>query len=166
MPKALTVEAVASRWDVSAKAERVRAQQAAEFLGISLRMLQDLTKRGKIPAAKIGGIWTYDRNKIAGWARQNRLAIDAYAERTTRPKRAGVVYFIAANGMVKIGFTQNIDERMKAIQATSPTQIELIGTLPGSLRLEREIHERFKHARAHGEWFQATPEILRAAKGR
>jgi Meiotically up-regulated gene 113 len=32
--------------------------------------------------------------------------------------------------------------------------------VPGTLQTEREIHAKFAAHRLHGEWFEATPELL------
>lgn len=64
MAKALTPEMVA---------ERVRAERAAVILGVTVRTVQSLAKRGTIPAARVGGIWTFDETKLRAWVAQREI---------------------------------------------------------------------------------------------
>ena len=41
----------------------------------------------------------------------------------------------------------------------SPTPITLLMTVPGNLAAAAEIHEQFKSANHHGEWFSLTAEL-------
>jgi hypothetical protein len=61
---------------------------------------------------------------------------------------------------VKIGIAVDPDRRLSVLQEGSPEILELVATRPGTVVDERRLHERFAEARAHGEWFDATPEIL------
>lgn len=80
-----------------------------------------------------------------------------------------VVYAIAAEHMVKIGFTTNLDKRMRAIQTGCPFPIVCLGTAPGGQLLERALHRQFCRSRRHGEWFELTgverTELLRRLSG-
>jgi hypothetical protein len=90
---------------------------------------------------------------------------------------AGDVYFIfspdhAATrggeypGFVKIGWSKNVDTRLKSLQTSSPLPLTLLGKLAASRRLEKELHLRFEPYRASGEWFRLGYRIemfLRAA---
>lgn len=67
-----------------------------------------------------------------------------------------VVYAVAAEHMVKIGFTTDLDRRMREIQSTSPLRIDCLGTAPGGRELEAALHRQFARARKHGEWFELT----------
>lgn len=70
------------------------------------------------------------------------------------------VYFIRGGEFVKIGIAQDAEERLNAIQTTSPFPLSLLGWVPGRLADEARIHEELSDYRAHGEWFRATPEVL------
>jgi hypothetical protein len=76
------------------------------------------------------------------------------------PKQ-GVVYFIR-NGVrdrVKIGFSENHKVRLSSLQGASPDALMLIGTLPGTVKFERRMHERFKAYREKGEWFRVEGKL-------
>lgn len=75
-----------------------------------------------------------------------------------------MIYFIQADGVghVKIGFTANDDAavRLATLQVGSPVPLKLLGTIPGTLGDEKNLHRRFASARVHGEWFRPIPELL------
>lgn len=76
---------------------------------------------------------------------------------------AGFVYFIqdaVHGGKIKIGFSTNPARRVESIQSVNPNMMKVLGTLPGSERMERELHKRFKRLRRHGEWFAPEEELL------
>lgn len=73
--------------------------------------------------------------------------------------RDGWVYFIqvGAGGSIKIGWAKNPDTRMRALQTAHPARLRFLGVIPGTKARERELHERFAHARMQGEWFKRRP---------
>lgn len=77
-----------------------------------------------------------------------------------KPKR-GVVYFITngVRGRVKIGFSERHDVRLKSLQIACPDDLTVIGTLPGTRRLEAKMHKRFHEYREKGEWFRIEGEL-------
>lgn len=90
----------------------------------------------------------------------------ARAMRKTRQeiafKRPGFVYFIQADPTdeIKIGFSVDPSRRLDTLQTAAARELHLLATLPGTLELEREFHERFAAHRTIGEWFKASAEIL------
>ena len=73
---------------------------------------------------------------------------------------AEVCYFLHAPevGRVKIGHTNALKKRIYALRGSSPTRLELVGTVIGGSAREKNLHERFRDFRVFGEWF--TDEIL------
>lgn len=112
-----------------------------------------------------------DRQEIAAelteqWA-SNR---DAVEERLGRERfERSRVYFMRNGKYIKIGFTSTSPEtRLDAIRKAGGilmpkgldfTATELIGHIPGDLRLEKILHKKFASIRVAGEWFKATPEL-------
>lgn len=99
-------------------------------------------------------LWAYDH--AADHAMSQAL------ERTDRPKLKrirktdGVVYFIRFSGLVKIGWTGDLKQRMGNV----PNE-EILGTVAGTMEDEKRCHAAFAHLRVKGEWFRPEPELLR-----
>lgn len=67
-----------------------------------------------------------------------------------------VIYFIADQREigVKIGFTRNLNERLRVLQNYSPLPLLVQHFYPGTIKDEFELHKRFADYRVHGEWFR------------
>ena len=64
---------------------RIQSAAAARILGVSRRSVQGLALRGELPgAARIGGVWTFDAERLAAFVTQRELD----AERPTTPTPA------------------------------------------------------------------------------
>jgi hypothetical protein len=71
--------------------------------------------------------------------------------------RTHIVYFLRFGDRVKIGTTTAPERRFKDLPHD-----EVIGTIPGDVKVERQWHLVWADHRIVGEWFQATPELLAA----
>lgn len=72
-----------------------------------------------------------------------------------------VVYAIrASTGQVKFGTTKDLRRRFTDLQAASPVRLDVVAWFDGNRDVEAVIHHEFSSARCHGEWFQATTEVL------
>jgi hypothetical protein len=80
---------------------------------------------------------------------------DPEPKRRRKPRH--VVYFVRFGDRVKIGTSGNLAERLLVIPHD-----EVIGTIPGDVKVERQWHLVWADHRIVGEWFQATPELLAA----
>lgn len=68
----------------------------------------------------------------------------------------GTVYYLRSGGYFKIGWTSNLEKRMKGY----PPDTTLLAIHPGTKKDERRIHKRFAHLISNGrEWFVLAPEI-------
>jgi len=80
---------------------------------------------------------------------------DAPAKAEDGPKM-GTVYYLRSGGYFKIGWTANLEQRMKGY----PPDTTLLATQPGTKKDERAVHRRYAHLISHGrEWFPLAPEI-------
>jgi hypothetical protein len=79
-----------------------------------------------------------------------------------RGVEAGVTcYFIGGEtGPVKIGYTRNLQRRLRDMQLHSPLPLSALASTGGGCFAEAEYHERFAAHRLHGEWFERHPDIL------
>lgn len=69
----------------------------------------------------------------------------------------GWIYYLRLDGMIKIGWTSNLPQRLQSY----PPHYELIFDHPGTRADERDLHRSFRPSLASGrEWYHPTPEIL------
>lgn len=82
--------------------------------------------------------------------------------------RSGCVYFVKdqSTGMVKIGKTSDLGERIKQLRWQYGQDLELIHSVESedSVSLEKQIHRHYDKCRVEGEWFFLTSEDLREIK--
>lgn len=70
--------------------------------------------------------------------------------------RAGDVYYLRVDGLIKIGHSKNVWTRMRSYPPTS----ELLAVEVGTRAIERQRHEKFRADLAHGrEWFRESEEL-------
>lgn len=82
--------------------------------------------------------------------RTRQEAIDRFIEDAPKP----CVYFMRTGDFVKIGVTTGMFARYQAIDAATPFMVDILATLPGDQKLERELHQRFAEHRHKYEWFR------------
>jgi hypothetical protein len=70
-----------------------------------------------------------------------------------------ITYFIMAGGAVKIGQASNISNRIRTIQTCCPMRITLLKTSNIKEAKAHKIAATISE-RMHGEWFQASVELL------
>lgn len=72
-----------------------------------------------------------------------------------------MVYFIAdsENKYIKIGYTIDIQERLKGLQTSSPLTLYLYKIIPGNTIDEKTLHKEFKEYHLRNEWFNFTNEL-------
>jgi Meiotically Up-regulated Gene 113 (MUG113) protein len=82
--------------------------------------------------------------------------------------RAGwcYIYFISNGELVKIGRAIDVLKRLQSMQTSSAEPLTVLATFIGNVELEHLIHRRFASDRLKGEWFNATPDLMRFIKRR
>lgn len=75
---------------------------------------------------------------------------------------SGYVYFMRneTTGLIKIGYSQNIKVRRKALSRETKANIVYLGCVLGTRDTERTMHNRFQAHRVGGEWFHCDDEII------
>jgi hypothetical protein len=81
-----------------------------------------------------------------------------------------LIYFAQAveGGPVKIGFSTNVEARVRQLEKHYGRQLAVLATLPGGLEEEAAIHERFDHLRLkrkndrgrHPEQFRPAADLM------
>lgn len=74
----------------------------------------------------------------------------------------GHIYFIGAldRSLIKIGVSVDPRGRFHGLRNSSPTPLELLATVSGTVQDERKIHRVFLAHRSHGEWFAGVAPLL------
>jgi hypothetical protein len=73
------------------------------------------------------------------------------------------VYFIrpiGQDGPIKIGSSRWPEERLASYTRWSPYPLEIVVSVPGTMKVEMAIHRCFADARSHEEWFRPIPRLL------
>lgn len=122
--------------------------------------MDDLLPEDAKAAAKSGEFVQYEMRKQAEWneERLKREAAEAKRKRESRDRETapGIIYYLRVGTLVKIGYTANMDRRMKQY----PPHAELLAQHPGTMRVEREMHNKFATHLAKGrEWFTPCDAI-------
>lgn len=73
-----------------------------------------------------------------------------------------MIYFIqqGKTGPIKIGYSNNVNERIKSLQSASPEKLVLLGYINGTRKQEQLIHRFFHKYQMEGEWFTPAPRVL------
>lgn len=74
------------------------------------------------------------------------------------------VYLLQADSRYKIGFSKNIDTRVRAFNTANSIPVQIIAVAPGGSRLEKILHKKFEYQRINREWFAFSPKILKEFK--
>lgn len=98
--------------------------------------------------------------KATASARQQRYR-DRQREGLAADGTAGTVYFVRSidSGLIKIGVTSDVAQRIASFQTSVPGGVELVHTEAGGPVRERELHTVFHAERANGEWFRYSDSI-------
>ncbi len=74
-----------------------------------------------------------------------------------------MIYFVQSieGGPVKIGFTDDLGTRLKALEFSYRCGLAVLATLPGGRDEERSLHERFSHLRfGRTKQFRPAPDLM------
>jgi hypothetical protein len=75
------------------------------------------------------------------------------------------VYFakpIGMDGPIKIGCSTMPTTRLLTLMSWCPFPLELLAVIKGGYRMEADIHDCFAEAHRHNEWFDPSPDLVRA----
>lgn len=77
----------------------------------------------------------------------------------------GAVYFLrdADRGQIKIGYSRDVEQRVRRIGAMNCGRVELLGKIQAPRWYETLLHGTFAADRVHGEWFRESAKLLSLA---
>lgn len=125
----------------------------------------DRTIRERVRALEDKGLLARERRRRSNGSMTSngyQLAMPppARAPEAVRPQPKDlVVYAIGGGARVKFGITANLEARLAGLQTSSPHDLAVLAAVPGTREDEAQLHERLRHHRAHGEWFDDCEQV-------
>lgn len=143
-------------------------EEAATYLKIDLKVMRGLPDLWQCRISD--RIIRYDLEDLKAYRYKLPLpkSVDGLADlirtRVAEHEAVGFIYFMRCREIVKIGYSAEPPSRHAALQAVIPFELELLGSMPGSVAAERELHRTFSSIKyeRHAEWFYRSPELLAA----
>lgn len=88
---------------------------------------------------------------------------DAPDRASNRTRAQRLVYVIQGEktGLVKIGSTLDVSQRLAAHQCGSPDRLCVLWSGAGGSKAESAAHRALIASRSHGEWYRPTTAVLR-----
>lgn len=87
-------------------------------------------------------------------------------ESRTMRSKGGYVYLLECGGKYKIGFSKDVERRMRQLD-TRPFKLNLVAKskyLSDAYYWEQGLHDAFSDSRIDGEWYEFSLSELRCAK--
>ena len=75
-----------------------------------------------------------------------------------------MIYFISDGSAIKIGRSEDVASRMKAIATGCARDLSLVATVEGASRHESKVHSELSRYRINREWFVDCDEVRSAIK--
>lgn len=76
------------------------------------------------------------------------------------------IYVIGSDEIQKIGYSSDVDSRLKKLQTGNPTTLKIHHKVEVPEHrvkiLERKIHSELSYLRVRGEWFKISPDQAKA----
>lgn len=111
--------------------------------------------------AHIESVRDKDGFHVAEAVKRQQDQMERQAEENARALAAtraeGWIYFLALDDKIKVGWTANLDQRMKSY----PPHSRLIVTYPASRADERDLHRTLRTSLIAGrEWYERTSHVM------
>lgn len=118
-------------------------------LGCALPIADHFAKLDEVPALTEAKVQRELRHRVVQERRAEEAGVKAIAP--------GWVYYVQLGDRIKIGYASDVAARLKAY----PPGTKLLATHPGTLALERDMHQQFRGSRAAGrEWYYQHQDLL------
>jgi hypothetical protein len=69
------------------------------------------------------------------------------------------IYVLRSDNLIKIGFSDNLRQRVQSIVGLVPVPVEFVGHMPGDREVEKHFHDLFAASHFSGEWFVETEQM-------
>jgi len=94
---------------------------------------------------------------------EKAISESTYRKRKYQMRYPGYIYFVQGEcgGPIKIGYSTDIEKRIKTLQTGYPDVLGILYLIPGDMADEEELHKELAYYRMRGEWFKPDEEVLR-----
>lgn len=82
------------------------------------------------------------------------------AKRYIRPFPTRVYFARSTNGLIKIGYSNDLRRRMRELSCETKTTVTVLASFPGDRIDEYLTHYRFHESHVRGEWFRPSPALM------
>ena len=80
---------------------------------------------------------------------------NAQKAREASDKQEGIIYIISNGSKYhKLGFSQNVKERMNSLQTANGHNLKLVKTFKGCIKSEMILHKMLESFKINGEWYK------------
>ena len=131
----------------------------------SMVSYRDSQSKVAIECNEHGIFWQKPNNHIMGNGCPS-CAISGF-----KPKNMAWVYFLMADGFVKVGVSNNIKQRMRQLRKSTPFEFIVFSSIKtngkDALRIEKKYHDSYDSANLHGfngatEWLKISQKLIDA----
>lgn len=121
---------------------------------VALRIIADLSA-GNVPQCFL------PKQDVVAPPNEDLVQPETEVGAVVAEEKQGYIYFVHSpeSARVKIGYTTDPDKRIYGLQTASPSALEALAIITGTVVDERELHRRFAHLRVHREWFRDCDEL-------
>lgn len=156
--KKLPVDAAHFAWD----------EESGEVFVLDAQCLERYRGHSPVKSNPLVGISWEDIEEVAEQKELREWGVGRVTEKlllwgVLPPEVEGTIYFFGCETTreIKIGITsRRVEKRMATVQTARGHKITLLATVPGTIKFERALHDRFSQHRLRGEWFRPHPDIL------
>jgi hypothetical protein len=111
--------------------------------------MKDAARKGRLDHAR--------RQEASRAAHEAQREIEERARPKTKHYYGGWIYYLKVGDLIKIGYTMDLGQRLKAY----PPNTELLAKHPGTTQTEKDMHNKFLVHLAKGrEWFKPSDEVM------
>lgn len=108
-----------------------------------------------LPTVKVGNVVRIDPDVANVWVTANHANSVAFGRKSS-------IYVAQrdSDSAVKIGYTSDVERRMRELRKDTRSSVCLVASFPGDKPAELRLHDRFAVHRLDGEWFSPSPDVL------
>lgn len=110
--------------------------------------------------------WIELKRKATAWDNQKTM-LDEYLNKNNHGYGGKIKYVYVITDQhwnMKVGVSNNPQQRKLQLQTATPDKLYLRGWVVGDEQLEREIHNKLEKHRIKGEWFKFNGEAKKVLK--